>query len=146
VITRVDVINEALTWLGTPWLHQARLKGIGADCIGFIGGVAVALGISGAAEWARTPDFHNYGPQPQAKLMLLGCARFLDPIAIADVQPADVLMLRFEREPMHFALVSSLAPLYVIHALSTAGKVVQHRVDATWANRIVRAWRFRGLT
>jgi cell wall-associated NlpC family hydrolase len=146
VITRADVVSEGLTWLGTPWLHQARLKGIGADCIGFIGGVAVALGIRGASEWARAPEFHNYGPQPQAKLMLAGCARFLDPIALADVQLADVLMLRFERDPMHFALVSRVAPLYVLHALSTAGKVTEHRVDATWANRIVRAWRFRGLT
>jgi cell wall-associated NlpC family hydrolase len=32
--TREAVIAEARTWLGTPWHHQASLKGVGCDCIG----------------------------------------------------------------------------------------------------------------
>jgi hypothetical protein len=74
-----------------------------------------------------------------------GCARFLDAISMDAIDIGDVLMLRFQRDPMHFALVSSLTPLYVIHALSTVGEVAEHRVDSVWTNRIVRAWRFRGL-
>lgn len=144
--TRTEIIAEARTWVGTPWRHQARLKAVGADCIGFIGGVALALGISGADEWAHAPECHNYGPQPQGRLMLQGCARFLDAIDLDAIDIGDVLMLRFETEPMHFALVSRVLPLYVLHALSTAGKVTEHRVDALWSSRIVRAYRFRGLT
>ena len=34
------IIAEARSWLGTPWHHQASLKGVGCDCIGFVRGVA----------------------------------------------------------------------------------------------------------
>ncbi len=29
---RLAIIAEAKTWLGTPWHHQAALKGVGVDC------------------------------------------------------------------------------------------------------------------
>lgn len=29
---RDDIVNESLTWLGTPYHHAARIKGIGVDC------------------------------------------------------------------------------------------------------------------
>jgi Gene Transfer Agent (GTA)-like protein/putative tail protein len=36
---REDVCAAALDWLGTPYKHQASLKGIGTDCLGLIRGV-----------------------------------------------------------------------------------------------------------
>jgi hypothetical protein len=30
--TRAAVVQEALTWLGTPYHHHARVKGVGVDC------------------------------------------------------------------------------------------------------------------
>ena len=29
---RAAVVREALSWLGTPWRHQGRIKGAGVDC------------------------------------------------------------------------------------------------------------------
>ena len=29
---RKDLVNEAKTWLQTPWHHEGRVKGAGADC------------------------------------------------------------------------------------------------------------------
>jgi hypothetical protein len=42
-MTRAEILAEARSWIGTPWLHQASCKGVGADCIGFGAGVAAAL-------------------------------------------------------------------------------------------------------
>jgi len=42
------VVAEALTWLGTPYRHQASLKGVGCDCLGLVRGVWRAV----------------YGPEP----------------------------------------------------------------------------------
>ncbi|MBL0320066.1 MAG: hypothetical protein IPP74_12385 [Alphaproteobacteria bacterium] len=39
------IISQARTWLGTPFHHQARLKGKGCDCLGLIVGVADELGL-----------------------------------------------------------------------------------------------------
>jgi NlpC/P60 family putative phage cell wall peptidase len=33
------IITLAKTWLGTPYCHQASLKGVGCDCLGLIRGV-----------------------------------------------------------------------------------------------------------
>jgi NlpC/P60 family putative phage cell wall peptidase len=38
-----SVVAEALTWVGTPYRHQGRLKGVGCDCIGLVLGVWRAL-------------------------------------------------------------------------------------------------------
>ena len=34
-----DIVALAKGWLGTPYLHQASLKGAGCDCLGLIRGV-----------------------------------------------------------------------------------------------------------
>ena len=37
--TRTDVVAAAREWLGTPFHHQARLRGVGVDCVGLVIGV-----------------------------------------------------------------------------------------------------------
>jgi cell wall-associated NlpC family hydrolase len=37
-----DILAEAPSWEGTPYHHHAALKGIGADCVGLLAGVAHA--------------------------------------------------------------------------------------------------------
>ena len=52
------VLTEARSWMGTPWHHQARLKGVGVDCIGLVVGVCSALGLplEDSKNYARYPD------------------------------------------------------------------------------------------
>lgn len=150
-MTGADVVAAARTWAGTPYRHQASIKGVGADCIGFCGGVAVELGIPGARDWASDPDAKGYGRQPQAAALIDGCRRYLDPIQIAQAALGDVLVLRFEREPQHFAIISQLSPMMVIHAYAAARKVTEMGIDGdwrqgiSWRSLIVSAWRFRGV-
>jgi NlpC/P60 family putative phage cell wall peptidase len=33
------ILEEARSWIGTPYQHQASLKGVGCDCIGLVRGV-----------------------------------------------------------------------------------------------------------
>jgi len=33
------IVSEAREWLGTPWQHQASLKGVACDCVGLVRGV-----------------------------------------------------------------------------------------------------------
>ena len=39
------IVTQARTWIGTPFHHQARLKGKGCDCLGLIVGVVDELGL-----------------------------------------------------------------------------------------------------
>ncbi|MEP3049668.1 MAG: hypothetical protein ABJL55_17590 [Roseibium sp.] len=42
-VVRQAVLNEARSWLGTPYQHQASLKGCGCDCLGLLRGIWRAL-------------------------------------------------------------------------------------------------------
>ena len=33
------IIAEARAWIGTPYHHQAAVKGVGCDCLGLVRGV-----------------------------------------------------------------------------------------------------------
>jgi NlpC/P60 family putative phage cell wall peptidase len=146
VVDRDAVVAEARSWIGTRWQHQQYTKGVATDCIGLIGGVALALGLPGGAEWRDTPAFHNYGRAPDPQLLIAGCDLLMDRIPIADVQVADVLLFRFRHDPQHFALVSQVSPLYIIHAYAQARRVTENRVDAvTGRMRQVAAYRLRGV-
>src|SRR6185436_18880351 len=126
--TRADIVAEARAWLNVPFHHQGYSRA-GCDCIGLIAGVALHCGLPGASEWQQDPNCHNYSPQPDPRLLLTLAGRFLDAVPRDNLDLADILLMRFERDPMHFALASMVRPLYVIHALSRLGRVAEHRVD-----------------
>ncbi len=142
-----DIVQEAREYLGTPWKHQARVKGLAVDCIGLIGGVAVALGLPGGEEWMSDPRLHNYGRTPDPEVLLAGCNAYLDPITIADAWLGDVLIMRARRIifPTHFAIISRVDPIYIIHS-RLEHKVAENRLDEKTANLVLYAFRYRGTT
>lgn len=139
------VVAEARDWerQKTRFQHQARLKGVATDCVGLVLGVAFNAGVPNAAAAIHDPACGNYARSPDPATLLMLCEKYLDRIAVSRIQPGDVLMMRFEDEPQHFAIVTAVDPLAIVHAHATVRRVVEHRVDALWRSRLVGAWRFR---
>ena len=46
MVTREVIVAAARSWRGTPYHHQASLKGVGSDCLGLI------TALSAVASWA----------------------------------------------------------------------------------------------
>lgn len=135
MITRDDVVAEARSWLGTPFKHQGRLKLIGCDCVGLIYGVAWALG------W-QYDNVGTYNHRPHWATMAKELRARLVPIKIDETLEADILLMAFEREPSHLALITDKG---IIHAAAMLRRVVEHRLDAVWRSRIRGAYRFKEL-
>jgi len=141
--TRQQIIDEARTWLGTPFHHQGRLKSVGADCAGVVDGVARAFGFSG-----NVPV--NYGRQPDCKAMKAVLNEHMDPIPVAEATLADVLWFAFDGDPQHVGIITDIG---ILHSYSLrshlsgleAGRCVEHRLNDLWRKRIRGAWRFRGI-
>lgn len=144
-MTRADVVRSARDWLGTAFVHQASVRGSGCDCIGLIGGIARDAGTPEGIAWARDLRFHAYARTPDPRTLLEGVATYLDRIAIAMAEAGDVLLMYFEQEPQHFALLVSVDPAYIVHASFRRGRVVEHRMDDRWRSRVMRAYRYRGI-
>lgn len=145
-MTRAEAIADAHAWLATPYVHQQRVKGVGTDCIGIVGGIARDRDHPDGVAWERDPDAHNYSKTPEPRKLVALANRYLDPIRIADIQAADVVMIRVEEDPQHFAIVVAVEPVpYMIHASNLTGRVVKNRLDPRWRARVLRAYRYRGI-
>jgi cell wall-associated NlpC family hydrolase len=128
IATREQVVAEARTWLGTPWVHQHRAKGHAVDCAGLIIGVARALGL--VSEDFEVP---GYGTQPDGRLLDL-CQRFMRPVARDNMQPGDVVVVAVDKDPQHLGIVTPYRgeSLAMIHATSTGQRgVVESRLVFT---------------
>lgn len=142
-MTRAEILAEARTWIGTPWVHQAACKGAGVDCLHYIAAVAQHFGSAEAARFFATPEWHSYGREPVPAMLFDGCDALMDRIAIADALPADVFVLTSGKHPMHFGFLTERETL--LHAWLVARKVCEHTLDYVWRMRIVRAYRLRGI-
>jgi NlpC/P60 family putative phage cell wall peptidase len=139
-MTGADVVAEARSWLGTRFHHQGRLKGVGVDCAGLVVGVAEALGLP-------VQDRTDYTRQPDGTMLEETCDAQFIRIPIEDIRPGDLLLMRFEQEPQHLAIVGDyeVGGLSVIHAYAQVRKVVETRLDDVWLSRVVVAYRFQGI-
>ena len=141
MVTRADVMREARSWKDTPFHHQGRLKGVGADCAGLILGVARALGLPSA-------DMEGYGRIANGRHLRAHCNSSMDPIAIETVRPGDVLLLKGERFPQHLAFVvdgAGIRGLGLVHSFEQADKCIEHGLTQEWHDKTVQAYRLRGL-
>ena len=56
------IVAFARGWIGTPYCHQASLKGVGCDCLGLVRGVwRETLGAEPEGVPAYTPDWAEAG-------------------------------------------------------------------------------------
>lgn len=138
--TRADVVAEARTWLGVPWVHQHRTRQ-GIDCAGLIICVARDLGLLPA-------DFDITGYSRMADGTLLEvCDQHMDRIDRGAMQPGDVLVMATEHDPQHMGFIGDYrhGGLSLIHATNRAGRVVETRLMFASNQKFRCAYALRGV-
>lgn len=140
---RARIAAVAEGWLGTPYRHQASLKGVGADCLGLVRGVwREVVGREPEPAPGYTPD---WGEAAREERLLEGARRWLREIPAGEAGPGDVLVFRMrERGPAkHLGVVTGAGPggARMVHARSGRG-VVTETVGRAWARRIAAAFSF----
>jgi NlpC/P60 family putative phage cell wall peptidase len=142
-VTRLQIVAEARAWIGTPYRHQASLKGIGCDCLGLVRGVwRAVVGV----EPRRAPAYSRDWAEASGEEMLARAAQtHLVEIEPAQFLPGDVLLFRYrDRYPAkHAAIVS--APASMVHAHDGAA-VAEVAMSPWWRRRLAYAFRFPGVT
>jgi NlpC/P60 family putative phage cell wall peptidase len=145
---RADIVALARGWLGTPYHHQASLKGVGCDCLGLIRGVyAEACG-----QPAETPPPYSrdWAEASLRETMIEAAGRYFTPIDPDAAEPGDVLIFRLRPGAMakHCAIVtgppgpaSGGTPAKMIHAIEGAPACEVH-ITPWWRRRIAAAFRF----
>ena len=140
---REEVIVCARSWIGTPYRHNACLKLFGADCLGLLRGIYQEIYGDAPSPPPYTPDWgETPGSDGKFPELLLDAARFyLEPCALADRAPGDVILFRvFAHGPIkHCAILSE--PERMIHAYS-GHDVCESYIGRGWERRITHAFCF----
>lgn len=137
------VVEAARGWLGTPYRHQASVKGVGADCLGLVRGVwREVVGEEPEATPPYSADWAEVGGE---ETLLDVARRWLIEIPAEAARAGDVLLFRMSAgAPMkHCAILSDTdgAELRIIHAY-WGRAVIESWMGPWWKQRLAAAFRW----
>lgn len=139
---REDIVAAARGWLGTPYVHQASLKGVGTDCLGLVRGVwREVMGDEPEALPAYAPGWAEEGG---TEAMAEAARRHMMEIPYTDIEAGDVLLFRWrDHLPAKHAGIA-VAPDRMVHAQEGAA-VTEIALSQWWLRHLAFAFRFPGI-
>lgn len=136
---RQAIATEAATWLGTPYHHQARIKGAGVDCALLLCEVYLAAGVI---------PFIDPTPYPQNWHIHRNDERYLGFVtqhahaSNAPPELGDLILFKFGRAFSHAGIY--VGNDQVIHSLLFNGVICTGLFDAPLARRETLVYTFDG--
>lgn len=135
------LVDAARKYIGVRWRHRGR-SARGLDCAGLPWRAYKDCGVD-------LPDFLLYGPEPHNDGLISHISEALGkPVALAPVLPemlrlGDVIVLRFDIQPHHVAIVTEYpyGGLGLIHADGHYGRVLETRLAPDVIKRITHVFR-----
>jgi NlpC/P60 family putative phage cell wall peptidase len=141
-VTRAIIVAEARSWIGTPYRHQASVKGVGCDCLGLVRGVWRAV-IGGEPE-APPPYAPDWAEALAKEALAEAAARHLIVVDCSTFATGDVLLFRWRAglAAKHAAIAT--AHDRMVHAHDGAA-VAEVAIAPWWRRRLAYAFRFPGV-
>jgi NlpC/P60 family putative phage cell wall peptidase len=133
------IVDAARSWLGTPYHHQASVKGAGCDCLGLVRGVYEEL--YGKPAETPPPYSRDWAEASSIETMIEAARRHLIAIDLGDAREGDVVIFRLRSGAMakHAAILTGEARM--IHAMEGAPACEVH-MSSWWRRRMAAAFRF----
>ena len=138
---RERIVAAARGWIGTPYRHQGRLKGVGCDCLGLLIGVYREIVVE---EVAKVPPYTRDWAEAAARETLReGLRQYLSEVAPAAAGAGDVLLFRWRADlPAKHAGILVAADR-MVHAQEGAC-VAEVAVSGWWRRRAAYGFSFEG--
>lgn len=132
----------ARNWIGTPYRHQASLRGIGADCLGLVRGVW--RDAIGAEPEAAPPYAAGWAEAGGLELLAEACRRHARGIPCTEFHAGDILLFRWRPHlPARHAGIATGADC-MVHAQEGAAASEIH-LSGWWRRHLAHAFRFPGV-
>ncbi|HEY0105359.1 MAG TPA: hypothetical protein VGB91_04690 [Rhizomicrobium sp.] len=137
-----DVIRIARAWIGTPYVHQASVRGSGCDCLGLLRGVWRALhGEDAEAPPPYSPDWAEATGRETLYSALARHLTQIDPRSLAAGNAALFRMIR-TGPAKHCGIVAESrgGALTLIHARQNR-RVAEEPFSPFWRGKLAYAFR-----
>jgi NlpC/P60 family putative phage cell wall peptidase len=136
-----EIIRLARAWIGTPYVHQASVRGVGCDCLGLLRGVWREMGRD---EPEALPNYApDWGGAGREETLYRGLARHFAQTPVSGLKPGDIALFRMApRAPArHCGIVAENAGSpTLIHARQNK-RVSEEPLSAFWRRKLVHAFR-----
>jgi len=136
-----EIVAIARTWIGTPYIHQASVKGAGCDCLGLLRGVWREL------RGEEPEDIPAYSPDwaeaTGNETLYTALGRHLDEIAPRDIAPGDVVLFRMAaRGPAkHCGIVAGRDGAFTLIHARKDRRVREEPFSPLWRQKLAFAFR-----
>ncbi|GGG64222.1 peptidase [Salipiger pallidus] len=135
-------VKAARGWIGTPYVHQASVRGAGCDCLGLIRGVwREVIG----PEPEEVPPYTMDWSEPQGDEALMRASlRHMHRKALSDDAPGDILLFRMRDGAVakHLGLQARTGQgASFVHAYTGHG-VIESPLSLPWRRRVAARFAF----
>lgn len=142
---RIEIVIQARRLSGVRFVHAGRTDN-GVDCVGLLLVAAWRAGI----HVLDSTSYSSIVDGARVKMEIERACIEREPPYVW--RPGDVLLFNVGGSPQHTAMITEIMPgtdhvddrVYMIHAHQSLGKVVEHRMDRSWSNRLVGIYTWRG--
>lgn len=134
------IVQTARAWLGTPYVHQASVKGAGCDCLGLLRGVWREL--HGEEPEAAPPYSPDWAEAKGEETLYLALSRHFREIGTVSLVPGDIALFRMNpRGPAkHCGIVAEKEGRQtLIHARQNK-RVSEEPLSPFWKKKVAYAF------
>lgn len=143
-----NIAAAARTWLGTPHVNQARVKGIGVDCGMLLIGALEDAGLIDKGAIKIAPYSNEWHLHHSEEWFLSYVKKYCIPVTETDIAIGDFLMYQFGRCVSHGGIY--VGDDQIIHAVVDQGVILSDLndvmfLDAHGRSRLRGIYRFKGV-
>ena len=137
-----DIVRAARGWIGTPYRHQASLKGVGTDCLGLVRGVWREIN---GAEPETVPAYsQGWAEDTGTEMLAAAAARNMSETPCTEISAGALLLFRWRPHlPAKHAGIATSAT-HMVHAQDNAC-VTEIFLSSWWRRHLAFVFRFPGV-
>lgn len=139
MVSRQYIVDFARSFKGTPYKHQGRSVN-GIDCVGILVLLGNELDVYHESERRYSRNPKSFGIKQEMEKILVKIDK-------KDIKYGDILLFRMITDPQHVGVVTEYSEqsFGIVHCYQSVGKVVEHRLNDKWIDRIVQAYKVSGV-
>ena len=134
------IVAAARGWIGTPYVHQASVKGIGCDCLGLLRGVWRE--VKGVEPEDLPPYSPDWAEAKGEETLYIALKRHLNGIDISAIKPGNIALFRMiaNGPAKHCGIVGSRGGnLTLIHSRMNK-QVNEEEFSTAWRRKLAYAF------